>query len=542
MQTSTMISFINPATGEQFGQVRMNTPTEIEQSLLELRVAFNIWSQKPVAERVRILRQFQKVMIDSLEEISTVINQDTGKSQQDALIEVFMTADLLEQYCKRVSGWLRRQRVSPGLFFFKRAYIEHRPYGVVGVIAPWNYPFTLSIRPVLAALLAGNTVILKPSEVAAASGVMVEKLFQRVPELSPFVRVMHGDASVGEALVNCAPDFLFLTGSTLTGRKVSEAAARNLIPMTCELGGKDAVIVLEDASLAEAARWSVNGAFFNAGQSCVSIERAYVVADVYDKFLRLIVAETQKLRMGYSRDPECLYHLGPVADPRQVKIIQRQVEDALDKGARIVVGGGIDGLFVEPTILMDVDHTMLIMQDESFGPLLPVMKVKNEAEAVRLANDNAYGLGASIWSDNLESAQRVARQIEAASVTVNDTLVQFAVPMLPFGGIKQSGYGRVHGKEGLMQFTTPYSYIVGKPPLEWDITTLLRIPGHYRLGAALLRFLYGRTPRQRLQPVVDEAKYRVKRLDRTKLKTSLGILGILSVAAGLRFVLKKNKI
>jgi len=233
------VAFINPATGHQFGEICMSTEEEVRGAVQELRSSSKAWGAMTVRERVRILRRFQKVMIASLDEITDVINQDCGKSRQDALIEVFVTLDMLEQYCRSAEKWLRPRSVSRGLYLFKRCHVEYRPYGVVGVIAPWNYPFALSMPPALAALLAGNTVILKPSEVTAASGVMIEKLFQRVPELAPYVRVVHGDGAVGEALVRSAPDYIFLTGSGPTGRKVMKAAADYLIPVACELGGKE---------------------------------------------------------------------------------------------------------------------------------------------------------------------------------------------------------------------------------------------------------------------------------------------------------------
>src|SRR6185503_18881740 len=294
--------------------------------MCDLRQAFPAWSAKPVRERIRILRRFQALLIDAQDEITAVLNQDCGKSRQDALIELFVTVDMLAQYCHHAPGWLKRQRVPSGLYFFKQCYVEHRPHGVVAVIAPWNYPLTLALPPMLSALLAGNTVILKPSEVTGATGVLIERLFQRLPELAPFVRVVHGDGRVGAAVIQSKPDYVFLTGSTPTGRKVMQAAAENLVPVACELGGKDAMIVLEDADLAAAAHWGAWGAFFNAGQTCMAVERVYVVGPVYDEFVRLAAAEAALFKPGYTPDVEGPYTIGPVTDPRQVKIIERHVD------------------------------------------------------------------------------------------------------------------------------------------------------------------------------------------------------------------------
>lgn len=529
-----MLPFICPATGEKFGEIRMHTPQEVHQAVRELRQASAEWRAKPVEERARILLLYLEQVLDSLDEITATINRDCGKSRQDALIEVFITADILRQYARHAPHWLRPQRVSRGLYLFKKTFVAYKPYGVVGVIAPWNYPFALSIPPAVAALLAGNTVIIKPSEVTAASGVMMAELFERVPELAPFVRVVHGDATVGAALVSAHPDYIFLTGSTSTGRAVMRAAAEHLIPVACELGGKDAMLVLDDADLSAAARWGVWGANFNAGQTCMAVERVYVEAPVYDEFVRLAVAETNRLRMGYTTERESPYDVGPVTAPRQLKIIHRHLDDALEKGARLLTGGKIEGSYVTPAVLVDVTHDMLIMQEETFGPVMPVMKVSNEEEAIQMANDSRFGLGAAVWSNDLGRAQRVADRLEAASVVINDTIAQFGVPMLPFGGIKDSGTGRTHGREGLMQFVLPYAYAMGKPPYEWDIATILRRPGHYQIASALMRAIFGVSARQRLEPLQEEWQRLGVPLSLKRLRKgafALGALGALAAGA-----------
>lgn len=536
MENTPVLEFVNPGTGEKFGQVAMCTAQEVRHAMHEMRRAQKIWEDKPVKERVQILRQFQQVMIDSLDEITAVMNQDCGKSRQDALIEVFITIDMLNTYLKHAPHWLRRRKVSRGLYWFKTPYIEPRPYGVVGVIAPWNYPFALSMPAVLAALLAGNTVLLKPSEVTAATGVMIEGLFQRIPELTPYVRVLHGDGRVGAELVQSRPDYIFMTGSTATGFKVAETAARYLIPTAFELGGKDAMIVLEDADVEAAARWGAWGAHFNAGQTCMAVERVYVVKEVYDQFLRHAVAHTNRLKVGYNQDLDSPFYLGPITDPRQLKIIDRHLEDALAKGARVLTGGKRHGNFYEPTVLVDVTHDMLLMKEETFGPLLPVMKVEDEEEAIRLANDNSYGLSASIWSRDLKRAQRLARRVEAGSVVINDTIAQFALPMLPFGGIKGSGYGRTHGKQGLLQFTQAYAYLVGDPPKELDLTVLARRPGNYNFLKTVIQFVFGVTPQQKLEPVQSLLPKQVPQQNGTPLDgkgiavlgAAVGVFGALS--------------
>lgn len=500
---SKTFAFVNPATGETFGQVEMTSPLDVQNTMSEMRRAAHVWGNKPVKERVRILRQFQSLLIDAADEITAVLNQDCGKSRQDALIEVFMVVDMLSEYLKHAPRWLAPYGVSSGLYFFKRSYVVPRPYGVVAVIAPWNYPFDLSMAPTLAALVAGNTVILKPSEVTAATGVLMEKLFLRLPELAPFVRVLHGDGSVGAPLVQAAPDYIFVTGSTPTGRKILSSAAEQLTPVALELGGKDAVIVLEDANLREAAFWTVWGANFNAGQTCMAVERAYVMESAYDEFVRYAVEFTRQLKMGYSTDRVSPYYLGPVTDPRQIKIIEQHMDDAIAKGAQVLAGGKRSNMFYEPTVLVNVDHTMLVMREETFGPILPIVKVKNEQEAIALANDSHFGLGASVWSRDIKRATALAHRLEAASILINDTIAQFAMPMVPFGGIKASGYGRTHGKEGLMQFTRPYAYVTGQPPLPFDLTVIARRPGNYRLLSTVMHLVFGTSLSQKLRTLPE---------------------------------------
>jgi acyl-CoA reductase-like NAD-dependent aldehyde dehydrogenase len=494
---------INPATGKEFGRVPVTEPGEVERAMCDARRNSSAWSGKTVHERVRILRRLQIAVVDLVDEISEVISKDTGKSRQDAMIEVYLTLDLLHAYLKHAPRWLRTRRVPRSPYFLKKSYYVQKPYGVVAVISPWNYPFALALPPVLAALLAGNSVLLKPSEVTAATGVMIEKIFQCVPDLSRFVRVLHGDADTGAALVAAKPDYIFLTGSTSTGKAVMRAAAEHLIPVACELGGKDAMLVLEDADLDSAAKWGLWGAMYNTGQACMSVERVYVVEGVYDQFIQKVLSHLQQYRLGYSDDKDSPYHLGPISDPRQVGIILDQLEDARKKGARVLAGGGINEPYLDPVILVDVDHSMHVMQEETFGPLLPVMKVKDEAEAIRMANDSEYGLGASVWSSDIGRAERVAHKLDSSTVIVNDAIAHFAIPMLPFGGVKSSGSARIHGMEGLLQFTRPFSYAIGDPPKSWDFVTIMRYPGHYQVGVDVLRLLFGVTLRRRLRPVKE---------------------------------------
>jgi acyl-CoA reductase-like NAD-dependent aldehyde dehydrogenase len=529
----------NPATGELIERIPVSTAEDIACAYDAMRKAAPLWAEKPVKERVRILRKFQELVIDSVDVITEIINRDTGKSRQDALIEVMMTADRLHQYYKQAGKWLRRRRVPPGLYFLRRFYTEPRPFGVVAILGPWNLPFDLTISPVCSALLAGNTVVVKPSEVTAATGHLLERLFQSVPELSPFVRVVHGDGRVGKMVVDGGPDLIFLTGSTQTGRSIAQKAAETMTPFICELGGKDPMIVLEDADIEAAARWGTWGAFYNTGQTCMAVERVYVVESVYEQFLSACLSETKKIRMGYSAEKDNPNHLGPLTFGRQQAIVDDHLQDALAKGANIFYSGKREGLFVEPMILTNVNHEMKLMREETFGPLMPIMPVKDEDEAVRLANDSSYGLSACVWSRDHERAERVAHRLEVGSVNINDTISHYPVSLLPFGGIKQSGSARTHGAEEILQFTQMRSYAVGTAPLPFDIATRMRSPGNYRLGTAILHFMFGVTPRQRIQPVVEGIES-ITEKGRMPIKTAVAAAGLFAGLAAVLLALRNR--
>lgn len=522
------LPFVNPATNEQFGSVPMTTVAAVQNARREMAAAGQTWAAKSIKERVCIVRQLQTLLIDEMDEITAVMNQDNGKSRQDALAELFMSVDLINQYCRRAPHWLRRRRIPSGMQIFKRCYIEQHPHGVVGIIGPWNYPLVLILPPMISALLAGNTVLVKPSEVTAATGVMIEQLFQKVPELAPYVRFLHGDGRVGAALVQSKPDLIFLTGSTRTGRLVMQAAAENMTPVICELGGKDPMIVLEDADIKAAARWGAWGAFYNAGQTCMAVERIYAVKPVYDRFLEAFLEETRKLKQGYSPEIDNLYDLGPLTFQRQVNIIEDHMQDALAKGAHIVHGGEREGLYMEPTVMVNVDHSMKLMREETFGPVVPIMMADDELHAIQLANDSNMGLSASVWSRDLARAERVAHQLYVGSVNINDTMSHFAIPRLPFGGLKESGIGRTHGKKDLLQFTQTRSFVVGNPPLPFDIATILRQPGNYRLGAGIIHLVFGTTARQKMKPVIELLEDKEIKPKARKVGTAVGLTAVLS--------------
>jgi len=269
------------------------------------------------------------------------------------------------------------------------------------------------------------------------------------------------------------------------------------------LGGKDPMIVLEDADIQAAAQWGVWGAFYNTGQTCMAVERVYVVDAVYDAFVKEVLAFTQQLKIGYKPNRINEFDMGPLTFQRQIDIISAQLDDAFANGAKCLIGGERDGMFMNPAVIVNVDHTMKIMQEETFGPIMPIMRVENELHAIQLANHSNYGLSASVWTQDLKRAKKIAEQLVVGSVNINDTMTHFAIPHLPFGGVKESGIGRTHSEKELLQFTQSRSVVVGKPPIMFDIATILREPGRYKLSSAILHIAFGVTPKQKLQPVQE---------------------------------------
>jgi len=440
----------NPATNEPYGEITVDTDVQVREAIRRARAAQPGWAALGFDGRAKYLRKALSVLLKKQEEYIKVIRRETGRSKVETIMmEMLPSCDSLSYNAKHAKKILADERPGMHLLKTKKLLINYKPLGVVGIITPWNGPFILSLNPTVQALIAGNTVVLKPSEVTPFSGRLVGELFEAAGLPRDVLTVIEGDGETGAALVNGGVDKIAFTGSVATGRKIGEACGRQLIPCTLELGGKDPCIVCADADLDRAARGVVFGAFMNTGQFCCGTERVYVVESVAEKFIAKVLAEVKALKQGKEGE----YDLGPMIFEKQIDIVERHVEDAKKKGATVLTGGKrnteLGDLFYEATLLTDVTHDMSVMTEETFGPVLPIVRVKDEREALRMANDSEYGLSSTLWTKDDDKAVRIGKQIDSGSVCVNDSSVTYGAVEAPFGGRKSSGLGQIHGPDGL---------------------------------------------------------------------------------------------
>jgi acyl-CoA reductase-like NAD-dependent aldehyde dehydrogenase len=488
----------NPATLRPVGEVEVETPEDVAAAVERARKAQPAWAALDFRERGRFVERAIASLVERQDHYIDVIISETGKPRMEALTTEILAACDAMRFCAKRAGRILADRTVPlHLLKTKKLKIFYRPLGVVGIITPWNFPFMLSINPTVQALMAGNAVVLKPSEVTPFSGRLVGELLDDAGIPEGVVNVVVGDGATGAAVIESGVDKVSFTGSVRTGRKVAEACGRNLIPVTLELGGKDPMIVCADADLERASRGAVFGAFTNSGQVCTSTERVYVVDDVADVFIDRVVEETKGLRQGSEGE----FEVGSMIWPEQLDVVESHVADATAKGARVLAGGRRNpdrpGYFYEPTILVDVTHDMKVMREETFGPVLPIMRVRDEAEALRLANDTRYGLNANVWTRDKRRGVELARSIDSGMVCVNDCMITYGVTESPFGGVKESGIGRVNGEQGLKGYCYVQSVVIdrlgGKSEVLWYPYSARKLS----LIARMVRFLWG-TPLGRL--------------------------------------------
>jgi len=450
------ITCTNPASGEVIDEIPVAAADEVDRAAEQAREAQGHWSRLPAEERAEYLLDAREALLDHRAELRDLLIEEAGKAQPDALAEVLMVLDTIGYYADEAPKLLADEKLDLHLLKNKRVVVQHAPVGLVVNISPWNFPLDLSITPIIPALMAGNVGIIKPSEWTTLTAIRAVEIMNRAGLPEGVLQVVSGFGETGAQLVDHA-DAVSFTGSVATGRKVAVGAAENLISCTLELGGKDPAVVLDDADVERAAGGVTWGAFFNSGQCCMSVERAFVHEAVYDEFVERVVRTTRDLRQG---DPSTSrVDVGAMTFPDQVDTVEAHVRDAVEQGAEVLVGGERaeigDGHFFEPTVLVDVDPSMDIMTEETFGPTLPIMKVPSAAEAIRLANDSRFGLNASIWSTNKPRARRLARQLEAGNVCINDVIASYTAVEAPYGGVKDSGIGRRKGRWELEEYTEP---------------------------------------------------------------------------------------
>ena len=444
----------SPVTLEETGELVCANAEDVMQAIARARAAQPAWASTSMKERRTIVERALKIVLERQDEIIETVVKETGKCRTDAMsMEVFSVADQLCYYAKNAEKFLkpRKRKVHGLLKLMKQLRIMYKPLGVVGLITPWNGPFVLVMNQATQAILAGNTVVAKGSEVTPYSAKLAEDIYRQAGLPEGVLQVLLGDGETGAAIVNGGVDKVSFTGSVATGRKVAEACASQLIPVTLELGGNDAMIVCADADIDRAADGAWVGSCMNTGHYCCGTERIYVVSDVYDEFLSLILDKGKALRQGQKHGWD--EDIGAVFWDRQMTIIEAHVEDARAKGATIHMGGRrnpeLPGLYYEPTVITDVDNSMDIMILETFGPILCIQKVDSEAEALRLANDSEFGLNGNVWTKDKDKGYRMASAIDTGSCSVNDMAVSYGIPAAPFGGKKNSGLGQVNGKKGL---------------------------------------------------------------------------------------------
>src|SRR6516225_7648614 len=455
--TTAELESLNPATGERVGAVAITSPDDVQAVVDAVAQVQPFWAQLTLRDRARYLERAAQVLIDESDEIRDLIVAEQGKPRNEAFaMEVLPTIDALHWIAGKGQRILADEKIPmPQLFLkTKSSAFTYEPLGVIGVISPWNYPWSIPFGEVALALMAGNGVVLKPASLTPLLGERIAQVFERAGVPEGLVRVVHGPGT-GPALVDAPVAKVFFTGSVEAGRSVGEACARRLKGAVLELGGKDPMIVLPDANIEHAISGALWGGFANAGQTCSGIERVYVMREVSERFIAGVVGGAQALHVGDPLGWET--EIGPMASREQFKLVRELVDDAVAAGATVRCGGpmeppqGLQGAFYAPAVLTDVTHEMRIMREEIFGPVLPIIVVDSEDEAVTLANDSRFGLGASVWTSDRSKGERVAREIEAGMVWINDHMFSHGACQCSWGGVKQSGLGRTHSKFGLYE-------------------------------------------------------------------------------------------
>jgi succinate-semialdehyde dehydrogenase/glutarate-semialdehyde dehydrogenase len=475
----------NPATGEEAGRVPVADDAAVRAAVERARLAAAWWLALGFDGRTERLLRWRSLLVRRITELARLTSLETGKPDADAIVEATAAVEHIDWSARNAKRVLGPRRMRTRLLVAEHSgHLEYQPFGVVGVIGPWNYPIVTPVGPISGALAAGNAVVLKPSEYTPVVGQWLVDSFAEVVPEHPVLQAVHGLGDVGAALCRSGVGKMSFTGSTATAKKVLAACAENLVPAVIEAGGKDALIVDEDADVEAAAEAAVWGSMTNAGQTCIGIERVYAVAPVYDAFVAAVVAKAGRLRTGRE--------IGPITMPKQLDVIREHIDDALAKGGKAVLGGAdaVQPPYVSPTVLVDVPADSSEIRDETFGPTLTITRVADADEAVRQANDTPYGLGGAVFGK--KNAIRIARRLRSGMVAVNSTLTFVGMGNLPFGGVGDSGFGRIHGEDGLREFARAKAITVRRGPSLLPAMTFERTPAQVATIVKALKVLYGR--------------------------------------------------
>lgn len=464
-----VITITSPQTGEPVGMVPYCTPDDMAEAARQARAEQPSWAARSFAERAEVIIRFHDLILERRDELFETLQAESGKSRRDAFVELFAVAAEARYYAYHGAGFLEPQRVRSAIPFRDITEVLYRPVGVVGIISPWNFPFILSAADAIPALLAGNAVIVKPASATPLTAMWMADTMVQAGLPPAMMQVVTGPGGeLGDTLIDSV-DYVMFTGSTEVGRRVAERAARRLIPSSMELGGKNAMIVLADANIEHAVRVAIESAFNNAGQVCINIERLYVAEEIYDAFVKELVAQVQALRLGC--DPSYDTDVGSLISEDQLQTVDEHVRDAVERGARVLAGGrarpDIGPLFYEPTLLEEVPPGALTHREETFGPVLSLYRVGSLEEAIHEVNDSRYGLYHIIATRNHRRGTLAAARLNAGTVAINDSYMGWAAMDAPMGGFGESGLGRRHGPEGIRKYTEPQTILLNRTP--WQI-------------------------------------------------------------------------
>ncbi len=454
-----VIEVFNPANGQHIKEIPITNDSQFKEIIEKSIESKNSWNNSIPKFRKNLIKKFRKAIIKNMDLFIDTICSETGKKKFEGMLEVYTSVEHMKHSEKLLSKMFKKKNRSVGTLLTKKAWTELKPLGIAGIISPWNYPLILTLTPVIEAISAGNVVILKPSEQTPLTTELLKSIWDDATDQPDILQIIYGGGKIGSKLVNAPEvDIICFTGSTKIGKMIAIDCAKNLKPVILELGGKDPMIICEDANLERAVSGAVWGGMSNAGQTCISVERIFVHENIKDEFVNKISEKIKNLSAGNSKDSE----IGSISVEAGLEKIKSQIKNEKNAGEIIQGGNDENGFYFPPTVVIDPEINGELMQDETFGPVVSITSFKTEEEAINLANSTGYGLSASVFSENKSKGKKIASQIRAGSVAINDVMTHYGIADLPFGGVGLSGIGRVHGEEGIKAFCLQKSYMINR--------------------------------------------------------------------------------